>query len=470
MALLSLVSLQLLLLSSSADAFSVTRPNSRMWSAGRSANVLVLSADPSQNQDGEIIPSMDWLTDGLANEKNDAPESSDMSKAAAYMEEHEGGGDLGDVPIPTTGVSVSDEMERANKDRFFTELVPIRGLSKGVRAAQIVTSATSGSFDPVRYLVGLSKKEEGESEATDDSFVMVDVPPFSNRLKSTMQQYMGKGKLAAILVTSRDCIHYDDAPGVFTIRRADVSHWARAFPDTEIVTYRLDTPRDCRQFVTQQLDGYGPFALQEEGMGSSRNVTFVETGRPLTYEEWDHDVIQDILAGKRKPPDDNGDETVEENIESKEDEQDRYSPEAIRAREEGKRVLAVYTPGRSFGSVSYVFPEIQLVASGFTIPVEDNREDTNVGLDSAGPALDCRGYITTSRAGISRQTESARTLIQNYADRFTVILPSARGDPFFLDGNTEDRKTELLDIVDQYEKIGEIYEQLGITGGGDGIY
>ena len=85
----------------------------------------------------------------------------------------------------------------------------------------------------------------------------------------------------------------------------------------------------------------------------------------------------------------------------------------------------------------------------------------NFGTEGTGPALDFRGYITTSQAGITRQMESARNLVETYSDRFNVLLPS-RGDPFFLDGNTNDRRATLLNIVDQYERVGKIYEELGI--------
>jgi len=81
--------------------------------------------------------------------------------------------------------------------------------------------------------------------------------------------------------------------------------------------------------------------------------------------------------------------------------------------------------------------------------------------------LDCRGYITTSKAGIRQQMQSAKGLVETYADRFQVVL-SSRGDPLFMDdgiSTVEQRKQDLLEILDQYQKIGEIYEQLGITDG-----
>jgi hypothetical protein len=425
-----------------------------------------LSSSLKAKANGDEIPSMDWLTNPLV-KKDGTSSSNDLDfDSSPYMEEYDVDEDLGDVPIPTTGVSVTDEMEKANKDRFVTEVVPIiKGLETGVRVAQLVTSATSGSFEPVRYIVGLSKEltKQEEKEALSpellqlqNTFVMMDVPPYSDQLAANIRAFMGDGgRLAAILVTNREGIHYDEAPSVFITRNADFREWANAFEGIDIVAYRLDIPRDCQEYITQRLDGYGPFALQEDESDSgTNNNTFIETGRPLTYEEWDHDITQDIMTRGKAPPDE------EENTALPDE--DMYTPEAIRAREEGKRVLAIYTPGHSFGSVSYIFPEIQLCFSGFTVPVEDSREEENMGMESAGPMLDVRGYITTSKAGMTRQMESARQLVETYSDRFTVIMPS-RGDPMFLDDDTAERKKGLLELFDQYDKIGKIYEQLGIT-------
>lgn len=363
----------------------------------------------------------------------------------------------GNVHIPSTGVSVSDAMHDAQKERFVTEVVPIKGLA-GV--AQLVsTAAVRGSFEPVRYLVALSPLSSVNASADDEttgpagrptSFVMVDVPPFSQQLVTRLQAFMGiNGSLAAILVTSRDAIHYDESPSVYSIRRADLDLWGKTFPNAQVVTYRLDTPRDCRPIVTQCLDGYGPFAAQESVNGT---LQFVETGRPLTIEKWDFDVAQNVLSGKA-PPDDLVDAGVDDSA---------YSPEAIRAREAESPVLAIFTPGHSFGSMSYVFPRMKVCCSGFTLPVEDTRVEENMGIGTTGPALDCRGYITTSQAGIGRQMESAKSLVNTYSDRFHVLLPS-RGDPLFVDGNSEERRRTLLDIIRQFEAIGKIYEELGIT-------
>jgi uncharacterized LabA/DUF88 family protein len=504
-------------------------PITPLFSSTESTMDELVKDDEEEEEDD--IPSMDWLTNSLGTKESELDKEStsssptdneengiafDFSKVLSnkkskeiterlyYMEEHsQSADDLGDVPIPTTGISVADEMAAAQKDQFTTELVPIqKGLGdRGVRAAQIVTFSQLGSFEPVRYLVQLdkvaqnlstseneqenqgvdsaidkkkkskSKKESTEklpqsavaSTSSSSSFVIVDIPPFSEQLASDIRTYMGsQGQLLAMLVTHRDGIHYDEARAVYATRRADLQQWVNAFPNLEIVAYRLDIPRDCRESVTQILDGYGPFALDnneqqqhaESYSHDDNNVTFIETGRPLTYAEWDHDVAQDIMTRGYTPPDDA--------VTGTGDDDELYTPQAIRAREEGKRVLALYTPGATFGSLTYVFPNVGLCCSGLTIPVEDSRSEENRGISQAGPALDCRGYITTSKAGITRQMESARRLVNSYCDRFDVVLPS-RGDPLFLDGTTEERREELLEILDDYDRIGKIYEQLGIT-------
>lgn len=450
-------------------AFHVAAPTAKAKHFCKGESVIC-SASVQTDDD---VPSMDWLTDSLEKQSKDevdgpTVDESDMTQRNPYLEEHEGGADLGDAPIPTTGVSVAEEMDRAQKEQFFAKLVPITGLEEGVKAAQIVTTSTSdGIFEPVRYLIGLSKEDDDKdketaADGTIHSYVLVDVPPYSEKLKEEMYEYMGpNGRLVGILVTCEECIHYDDAPSVYTIRKADVLKWEKALLEdgnhVAIVGYRMDIPRDCRESFTQILDGYGPFALDETS--SPTNLTFVESGRPLTYKLWDEKVAKAVLSGTIDPP-------VDEISNGKDDDDERYTPGAIRAREEGKRVLAVYTPGRSNGSMCYVFPEIKLCVSGFTIPIESPRSEMDTGVDRPGPALDCRGYITTSKAGITRQMTSARRLVQNYADRFDVIFPS-RTDPVYLYGSEKHRKTILLQLINDYEKIGRIYEQFGITPNDD---
>ena len=395
-------------------------------------------------------------------------------------------------PIPTTGISVADEMDAAQRDVFVTEVVPIEGLP-GV--AQLVSSPVAqDAFEPVRYLVALetptiarsSNEENTANDPTDNesqstqstspstsllryentSFVMVDIPPYSPQLATRLKAFMGVNHtLTAMVVTSSDAIHADEAPGqMYSLNRraALIRQWKEAFPETSVITYRLDTPRDCHAVVTQKLDGQGPFGW------NPTTHQFDEMGRPLTVQAWDDSLGERVMKGEANPEQIEAEYVAQQsdknnnNPQEKADDSSLYSPEAIRAREEQCPILAISTPGHSFGSVSYVFPALKVVVSGYTIPVEDNRADGGVG---AGPALDVRGYITTSQAGLTRQMESARHLVETYGDRFETILPS-RGDPLDLRGNEADVRQEILmGIVDQYDRIGQIYEQLGITGG-----
>ena len=467
-----------------SSALTTSRSKLTQW-IGHEMKTLLVATNSilmAKDSDSDEVPSMDWLTSSLSTSTgNDDSvtrhayndETISNLNSSPYLEEHIVDGDLGDVPIPTTGMSLSDEMEKAQKESFRTKLVPITGLGKGVKAVRILSSTMDGGYEAVRYLVRLTRKpdvaniasndfvgmyhetvkEVGpsmSSHAVRDDYVMIDVPPFSENIFAEMKTLMGpNGYLSTILVTSQECIHYDDGPGVFSVRKADLSKWKKAFPSTAVVAYRMDIPRDCRDFVTQRLDGYGPWAMEE--LIDETGSIFKESGIPLSVKAWDPDLSRDILAGKRLP------EEGEIELES------IPQLDSIRANEEGKRVLAIYTPGRSFGSMTYVFPELQLCASGYSLPLEDSREEENYGMDSAGPALDHRGYITTSKAGMLRQVDSARKLVISYIDRFDIIL-TARGDPFYLEGDINERRRMLLEIMDQYEKLGNVYEQLGISG------
>lgn len=485
----------------------------KLFRRGANAN------DDHYNNGSDDVPSMDWLTDSLSStalstteeenaQFNDNDDDNDVDYP--FLEELDDDAMAENIPIPTTGVSLADEMANAQRDRFYSEVVPISGLgdadnnheeggeegsnsSSKVWAAQIISSTAAGSYEPLRYLVRLPSKRSAtindkkknadrKDEKTTASFVMVDVPPFSPQLLDEIQKAMsknggnkiaadkkkdGSSRLAAILITSQDGIHYDDDPGIYTNRRNDLFQWRKAFPEATVVANRMDIPRDCRDAVTQRLDGYGPWAAAAieipnvvDGDDSENLVTFVETGRPLIRKEWDPEMAQAIMKGTMKPPSSNDDSDASTSTTAAGGGGD-YTIEAIRAKEDGKQILAVYTPGRTHGSMCYVFPQLGLCASGFTVPLEDARADENTGMDAPGPALDFRGYITTSKAGIAKQMESSRRLIDEYADRFGVLLPS-KGDPFYLEGSVKTRQRALREIVDQYEKLGMIYEQLGI--------
>lgn len=363
------------------------------------------------------------------------------------------------ISIPSAGISISDEIESIQKDRFITNLIPIinGGVNNGV--AQLVTKVVDrDSVEPIRYLIPLSPIKDLSSTNNNkyyNDYIMVDIPPYSQRLYYDIKEFMGNhSRLVAAVITSRNAIHYDNAPSVFSMRNSDVELWKDAFPNIKMIGYRLDIPRDCRTSITQILDGYGPFALQEEVV-DNEDFRFIETGRPLTYEVWDHNIARDVLAGKIMPPDDDNNKN------------DEHHEMTTREQNEiGKRLLAIYTPGYTFGSISYIIPEMYICCSGYTIPIENNRENENVLEEmNIGPSLDASGYITTNHASIQKQMISAKELINIYMNKFHIILPST-GEPLILSNNDDNslqmNKEILFNIINQYEKIGEIYEQLGI--------
>ena len=437
--------MRLLLLGASvASAFLQTVPSR--------AFIFRSSTDTGWNSDSEPITDEAKLVESLFDSANRQKSALNNDEQLSLDEQR------ADILLPTTGVSVSDIMEEAQRDQFKTELVPVNTLP-GV--AQIVTKSTAGSFDPIRYLVALSPpqtdlngKDQSLPPASNrlQQYVMTDIPPYSDRLAALIRRFMGpSGTLVAIIMTSRTGVHYDEGPSVYTTRVSCLRDWMAVFPDLKVVGYRLDIPRDCTQLVSQKLNGYGPWVW------SDTDGAFEETGRPLVTKEWDAQAVKTMLRKGILPPPDTEVDVIS-------DEQE-YTPEGIRKREEGKRLLAVYTPGHTHGTLSYVFPEINAVVSGFTIPIEDPGA-VNDG-QFVSPAMDVRGYITTSGAGMVKQMESARRLVNVYGDRFGIVLP-ARDDPFFLDGLEEsERKQILLRIIDQYDKIGLVYSQLGILSDDD---
>ena len=345
------------------------------------------------------------------------------------------------------------------------------------KSASIITTS---SDDPIRYLLPLSSSSDDEDEDEDeDEFVMIDVPPYSQELHAQILTFLNKNKKnksnsiqqpLAILITNKNSLHYDESPAVYTSRNSDLKLWIQAFPDIEVVMHRIDIPRDLNDvmevtmrdendeayikrtpIITQVLDGYGPWAWDME------TNSFVESGKPLTVLEWDDDKITEFFEAGMEGSDD---ETSE---------QEELAQ--IKAKEEGKSLLAVYTPGHTMGSMSYILPNTQICASGFTIPPPEQSR-----------SLDYKGYISTNRATIERQVQSARDLNVNYVDRFAFVLPS-RGNYMDLNdqmssvedddskkdsekqnqGSKEQKQQHLDDIIALFEKIGNIYDSLGIT-------
>ena len=450
--------------------------------------VVVAAAAPGSPEDGDGGgggagdggggPAGNWL----ANLREEADRNASGGNLPGDGDDDDGYGDgggpggeeePGNVNIPSTGVSVGDALVDAQLDEYRTALEEVTGLP-GVAAVRTEVllggsgggsevGAGGGGDEPARYLVALGRAATTAATTTEEApaeFALVDVPPYSDSLAGAMRTFMGEGGvLHSILVTCRDCLHYDEAPAVYVSRRCDLGRWREAFPSASVVMYRLDVPRDCRDEVTQRLDGYGPWALDEA------TSEFVETGRPLTVREWDEGTRVRVMDGGEDPPDD---AMGEDDDGGEDDDDERYTPEAIRSREEGRRILAVYTPGRTFGSVSYVFPDAEVCCSGYSLPIEDGRAGggINLGLgggggSGAGPRLDRGGYVTNNQAGVGRQAEAAGHLVRAYGGRFRAVLP-ASGGATVLGGDARARREALLDVLAQYEKIGRIYDDLGI--------
>lgn len=230
-------------------------------------------------------------------------------------------------PIPQTGYSLADQLENtspANKERFETTLTPIvvgiydsdggkeeakvtfeydeDGFPTGVQeaavdeeandgprhqgVARIDTISTLGNVgeEPVRWLVSLGDtiNNEDNGDADQESYAMVDLPPYSDKLADEIRTFMdrehtnatdvatkskAKASMDVILLTNQQCIHYDSTPAVYVTRKSDLKKWKKAFPTAEVIMYRLDIPRECRDEVTQVLDGYGPWGWDESDAG-----------------------------------------------------------------------------------------------------------------------------------------------------------------------------------------------------------
>jgi len=360
-------------------------------------------------------------------------------------------------PLHKSGISVKDILDDSQVDEFETKLIPVY---PGV--AQITTKsrnfAAITAYDPIRYLISLSPPNTNGSVTQPECYVLVDCPPYTDQLAQDIRDFMANpdSKLVAMVTTSRDAIHYGKPKAMYVERRSDLLQWTKAFPEMQIVTYRIDTPRDCRPMVTELLDGEGPWALKEyrrnETDAMPIAVRMVETGRPMQRIEVtdeNNDIVERIMAGEDIKPQDDGLAHL-------------YTPEAIRKREDQYRMLALYTPGHSRGTISYIFPSQRILASGFTIPLEEFGEDIENDRDM-GPALDVRGYIGTSRH-FPLQMESARKLVELYVDRFDIVLAGRREEPLDLrfQRNERIRKKLLMKLIDAYDKIGKVYHRLGI--------
>lgn len=360
-------------------------------------------------------------------QRNDEPIDADF-----YYNDNDGDDDEDRFPPGSAG----EEVDNSRAGKLTATLKPLPSPLNGV------TTVVTESDAPDRWLVPLNN--------TNNDFVLVDAPPYSPDLLERMTKQCDGGRIVALLVTNRNALHCDDAPRtVYRSSRSELEAWWRALGggdddddekarDFAVVAHRIDVPRDSRPYVTQILDGYGPWAWN--------GTAFEETGRPLTVLEWDEDRVKEFMM---ESDDTDTDEDAAE-------EEQRKLRASVREKERDRHLLAVYAPGHTMGSVCYVFPKSRTCAAGFAIP-----EDTD------SPRLDAKGYVSTNRGTVERQVDSARRLAEDYADRFDAVLPS-RGGAMLLSVNGDDehgtRKRENLErIVKQFETVGKIYDSLGIT-------
>ena len=325
---------------------------------------------------------------------------------------------------------------------------------------------------PLRYLLPLTN-------SSNTPFVLVDVPPYSPELHRDILEHTLQQHPLILVITNQNSIHYDETPGVYTSRKSDLAYWRQVFPQMKVILHRLDVHRDLRNsislpktpvnaqteksltkvspendkgeneeddtltipLVTQELDGYGPWAWDIE------QDQFIESGPPLTILEWDDEKITEFFESGME-----ANENTDAIDEIKQQIQEHHLD---------KSLLAIYTPGHTMGSMTYIFPGIQTCVAGFTVPPPESTR-----------TMDYKGYISTNRGTVERQANSIRELKDDYVEKFDIVLPS-RGDPIMLtmdvDGSEEDddlikmKQQRLEDIVSRFEKVGKLYESLGIT-------
>jgi len=264
----------------------------------------------------------------------------------------------------------------------------------------------------------------------DNAFIMIDVPKFSEDLKRKILEFCGGQSPMAIAVTNRNSIYYGDAPGGLIIRKSDLILWADAFPGIEVVMNRHDINRDLQKVVTQRLDGYGPWGID------LKTAKFNDLRNPL--EEIDGlDEYEMILD-------------VENYVSPELEEVD------VRNNELSKYCIAAYTPGHTFGSMCYVVPELRLVLSGNTLPPTSLLQGKKLRMDA-------QGIVTTNRAGVRRQADSARTFVQEYGDIIDMMLPSRGLVQRFPSPNDKSRRVQfLMQLLDEFETY-EGYENMAAS-------
>lgn len=255
-------------------------------------------------------------------------------------------------------------------------------------------------------------------------FVMVDVPKYSQTVMKQIIKFCNGVQPIAIVITNQNSVYYDDANGSMVIRRSDAIKWAEAFPGIEIVMHRHDIYRDLQKVVTQRLDGYGPWGLNLD------TTQFVDLRNPLQEIDGLDGFEMTFDVENYSTPD--------------------FEEVNIRENDCSKYFMAVYSPGHSYGSLSLIAPELGGICSGNTFPPISLLDGTNLRMDS-------QGIVTTNRAGITKQVESAKNIISEYVDLFQFMLP-ARGPLQRFPVDLEQRKHMLNDLINRFEEY-KIYEE-----------
>lgn len=345
-----------------------------------------------------------------------------------------------------------------------------------------------------RYLVPLTIPEGEVNESAQVNaaytYVMVDVPPFSKKLVLEMQTFMAtRGRRIrekefteedeenedddepeivepssetiasmaplAILITSKNTIHYPQAEAVYSIRRSELLQWIAVFPNIQIVMHRLDLPRNVRMDLQslagnnlQILDGAGPYGWEYDKQ-STKLPTFKELGPELKLLDWDYDKINDLY--------DDENPLNATQIAMDEAETDGTSPRIptpIELQISQHPLIAVHTPGHTSGSISYLLPQSRVCASGSTLPD-----------GTAHYQYDSRGILSTNEGGLETQGRSGRRLVEDYGGVIQCVLPT-KGEILEVEGFTDEelRVGFWEEILGQFDKVSRVYKRLGIVG------
>jgi glyoxylase-like metal-dependent hydrolase (beta-lactamase superfamily II) len=394
------------------------------------------------------------------------------------------------------GISVDDWLSsrKVKVNTKFTIIPKITGASTSSEVGCI--QVEQGDLPINRYVIPLpsSGTTEKHNQQNDYNYYMIDIPPFSQKLVQEIRLFLKKqthpqqgeeeesidyfsttngtntktkrrGRssssssssstnlnqkstppkahqptLRAILITCKTSIFYSEAPGtVYAMRKSDLSLWKEAFPGVEIIMHRNDMEKDLQGSITQVLDGYGPWAWNET------TGKFDETGHKLVVLNWDRDKIMRLYSSS--------DEINATELALREAGIDPNQVIDVRANEANRGILAVYTPGHTMGSMCYVMPPLELCFSGHTLPEDQFRD--NVRFDGLGT-------VSTNKAGLLRQVDSALHFAETYVDRFHTIFPS-RGNVIYLPkDDLEQRRSSLKLAITQFGKVAKAYSDLGI--------